>query len=59
MELLVLMVIKVMFQLHKLYTVVSDGNGNLHDKLTRVLKPVAEAVIYFNVLSRQSAWRNT
>lgn len=59
MELLLLMMIKIMFQLHKLYTVVWDRNGNLQDKLTRVLKQLAEAVSYFIVLSRQSPWRFT
>ena len=57
MELLLLLVMKMMFQLHKLYTVVWDGNGNLKNRLTSVLKQVADAVAYFNILSRQSPWR--
>lgn len=57
MELLLLMVMKMMFQLHKLYTVVWDGIVNLQGRLTSVLKQVAEAVAYFNILSRQSPWR--
>jgi hypothetical protein len=59
MELLLLLVIKMMFQLHTFYTLVWVGNEKLHDKLTRVLKPVAEAVAYFSVLSRQPTWRCT
>ena len=59
MKLLLLMVIMMMFQPHKLCTVVWDGNGILQDKLTRVLKQVAEVVTYFIVLSRLFPWRCT